>query len=134
MATRTPLAFTGDDRRLLAAERYEHPDPRVQRRMEVLWLLCQGETQARAGHLAGVSTATVERYVAVFRSGGVDALRQFHWVTPVSALEPHRPTLEAEFGERPPHTVAEAIQRIATLTGVCRKETQVRAFLKKRSA
>ena len=134
MATRTPLAFTADDRRALAADRYEHPDPRVQRRMEVLWLLCQGETQVRAGQLAGVSTATVERYVALFRSGGVDALRQFHWVTPVSALEPHRPALEAEFRERPPHTVAEAIHRIEALTGVRRKETQVRAFLKKVSA
>ena len=134
MATRIPLAFTDDDRHALAADRYEHPDPRVQRRMEVLWLLSQGETQARAGQLAGVSTATVERYVALFRAGGVDGLREFHWVTPVSALEPHRPTLEAEFRERPPHTVAEAIGRIATLTGVHRKETQVRAFLKKVSA
>lgn len=134
MAARIPLAFTDDDRRALAAERYEHPDPRVQRRMEVLWLLSQGETQVRAGQLASVSTATVERYVALFRRGGVPALREFHWVTPVSALEPHRPALEAEFQARPPHTVAEAIQRIETLTGVRRQETQVRQFLKKVSA
>jgi len=134
MATRIPLAFTDDDRHTLAADRYEHPDPRVQRRMEVLWLLSQGETQVRAGQLAGVSTATVERYVVLFRRGGVAALRQFHWATPVSALEPHRPALEAEFHARPPHTVAEAIQRIETLTGVSRKETQVRQFLKKLSA
>ena len=131
MATRIPLAFTDDDRRTLADERYHHPDPRVQRRMGVLWLLSQGETQVRAGHLGGVSVATVERYVTLFRAGGVDALRQFHWVSPVSALEPHRPTLEAEFAARPPHTVAEAGERIAALTGVRREETQVRAFLKK---
>ena len=134
MATRIPLAFTDDDRRALAADRYESPDARVQRRMEVLWLLSQGETQARAGELAGVSVATVERYVALFRRGGVTALRQSHWATPVSALEPHRPALEAEFAARPPHTVSEAAERIAALTGVRRKETQVRAFLKKVSA
>jgi len=133
MATRIPLVFTEDDRCTLAADGYEHPDPRVQRRMEVLWLLSQGETQVRAGQLAGVSTATVERYVALFRRGGIPTLREFHWVTPVSALEPHRPALEAQFRERPPHTVAEAIQRIETLTGIRRKETQVRGFLKKRS-
>jgi transposase len=131
MATRAPLTFSDDDRSTLATERYHHPDPRVQQRMEVLWLLSQGETQARAGQLAGVSKATVERYVALFRSGGIPALREFLWVKPVSVLEKHRTALEPEFRERPPHTVAEAMQRIEALTGVCRKETQVRAFLKK---
>lgn len=131
MATRSALAFTDDDRRTLAAERYQHPDPRVQRRMEVLWLLSQGETQARAGQLAGVSRATAERYVALFRRRGAAGLREFRWVKPASALEKYRPALEPEFRARPPHTVAEAIQRIEALTGVRRKETQVRAFLKK---
>lgn len=99
--------------------------------MEVLWLLSQGETQARAGQLASVSRATAERYVALFRRDGVAGLRQFHWAKPVSVLEKHRSALEPDFRERPPHTVAEAMQRIEALTGVRRKETQVRAFLKK---
>ena len=134
MATRTRLVFSDHDRRVLATERYEHPDPRVQRRLEVLWLLSQGETQARAAELAGVSRATVERYVALFRQQGVSGLREFHWVKPTSVLEQHRPSLEAEFHARPPHTVSEAGERIATLTGVRRGETQVRKFLKKGSA
>jgi transposase len=134
MATRSPLVFSDDDRHTLATERYQHPDPRVQQRMEVLWLISQGETQVRAGQLAGVSKATVERYVALFREGGVAGLRVFHWVKPVSVLEKHRAALEPEFRARPPHTVAEAIQRIEALTGVRRKETQVRLFLKKLSA
>src|SRR5258708_17666287 len=112
MASRSPLVFSDDDRRTLAAERYQHPDPRVQRRMEVLWLLSQGETQARAGQLAGVSKATVERYVTLFRHNGVPGLREFHWVKPTRVLETHRLALEPEFRERPPHTVTEAIQRI----------------------
>ena len=131
MATRVPLTFSDDDRSTLATERYRHPDPRVQQRMEVLWLLSQGETQARSGQLAGVSKATVERYVALFRKSGLPGLREFLWVKPLSVLEKHRTALEPEFQKRPPHTVAEAIQRIEALTGVCRKETQVRAFLKK---
>lgn len=134
MARRTTLTFTPDDLHDLAASRYEHPDPRVQQRMEVLWLISQGETQARAGLLAGVSTATVARYVAIFRCHGSAGSREFHWVKPVGALEAHRPTLEEEFRHRPPHTVAEAADRIEKLTGVRRKETQVRLFLKKNSA
>jgi len=123
--------FSDDDRSTLATERYQHPDPRVQYRMEVLWLLSQGETQARAGQLAGVSKATVERYVALFRKSGIPGLREFHWAKPISVSEKHRVALEPEFRDRPPHTVAEAARRIEAMTGVCRKETQVRAFLKK---
>ena len=134
MGSRSPLTFTPDDRRVLSDERYSHPDPRVQRRMEVLWLISQGETQERAGQLGGVSKATVERYVAIYRSQGVAGLRTFHWVKPVSVLESHRGSLEESFRKEPPHTVAEACERIKALTGVERGESQVRAFLKRGSA
>jgi transposase len=134
MAARIPLTFREDDLCVLASERYSHPDPRVQRRMEVLWLIGQGETQSRAGKLAGVSKAPVERYAAIFRSEGVAGLRAFHWVKQVSVLESHRTSLEESFRENPPHTVAEARERIKELTGVERGESQVRAFLKKLSA
>jgi transposase len=131
MSAHTTLKFSDDSRIALSTERYEHPDPRVQQRMEVLWLISQGETRKRAGILAGVSMATVGRYIALFREGGIAALRQFNWVGPKSDLEAHRPVLEVEFRERPPHTVAEACQRIQELTGVERRQTQVRKFLKK---
>ena len=134
MARRTTLIFTADDIQNLAELRYQHPDLRVQQRMEVLWLISQNENQDRAAILAGVSKATVARYIAIFRSQGVAGLKEFHWVKPTSVLEDHRVTLEEEFRQRPPHTVAEAAQRIKTLTGITRKETQVRLFLKKLSA
>ncbi|MDY3555482.1 hypothetical protein R5W24_004625, partial [Gemmata sp. JC717] len=98
--------------------------------MEVLWLISQGEIQVRSGQLAGVSKATVARYIGIFRRHRVAGLRALQWGKLVGALEAHRTTLEAEFRERPPHTVAEATERIATLTEVRRKETQVRVFLK----
>ena len=130
MATRQRLSFSQDDVRILAQERYEHPDPRVQRRMEVVWLISQKVTHHEAARLAGVSRATAQRYVAIVRSGGVGALRQFDWCKPVSALEQHRDTLEESFRKKPPHTVAEACARIKEETGLERRPTQVRAFLK----
>ena len=48
---------------------------------------------------------------------------------PRSALHRHRATIEAEFRQPPPATVAEAAARIAALTGVARKPTPVRQFL-----
>ena len=71
MAKRTPLVFTQADLEALQQERFEHPHPRVQQRLWVLWLISQGLTQALAGRLAGVARATVKRYVATWRAGGL---------------------------------------------------------------
>jgi transposase len=128
------LLFSDADRQALHRERFEHPHPRVQRRMEVLWLVCQGLAYAAAARLAGVSDATAERYVALYRQGALDALREFQWRKPQSALLDHRDSLEESFRKNPPHTVAEACQRIKDETGLERKPTQVRAFLKKWSS
>lgn len=131
MAKRVPLTFSEQDLQILAQERFEHPDARVQKRMEVLWLISQGVSHGEAGRLAGLSRPTAERYVKIYREHGVAGLRQFDWVKPVSALEAHRGSLEEAFREQPPHTVAEACARIKEITGLDRKPSQVRTFLKK---
>jgi transposase len=127
------LAFSAADQEALHKERFEHPHPRVQQRMEVLWLISQGLVYPQAARLAGVSEATVDRYVAVYRQGGLDALRQLKWGNSTSALLEHRDSLEESFRRHPPHTVAEARQRIKEETGIERGLSQVRAFLKKLS-
>jgi transposase len=131
MAKRVPLTFSEQDLETLLNERYQHADPRVQQRMEVLWLISQGVVYRQVAKLAGVSHATVDRYVAIYRRKGVEGLRQFDWRKPVSDLEKHRSSLEESFKNNPPHTVAEAAARIKEETGLDRKPTQVRAFLKK---
>ena len=122
--------FSDEVLRSLAQERYHHPDPRVQQRMEILWLKSQGETHERIAALAGVSRPTVQRVLDVYDQGGLDGIRLFHWKGHPSALTPHRESLEKEFTERPPHTVGEACQRIEELTGVRRKPEAVRKFLR----
>jgi transposase len=125
------LTFTEEEQRALHQERFDHPHPRVQQRMEVLWLISQGMVYPEAARLAGVSEATVDRYVAVYRQGGLEALRQLNWGKGTSELLNHRDSLEESFRRNPPHTVAEACQRIKDETGIERGPTQVRAFLKK---
>ena len=75
--------------------------------------------------------ATVDRYVAVYRQGGLQAVRKLNWGNATSELLDHRDSLEESFRRNPPHTVAEACQRIKDETGIERGPTQVRAFLKK---
>ena len=62
--------------------------------------------------------------------GGIEQLKHFAPRRPRSALHHYRTTMEAELQQRPPATVAEAAARIEALTGIVRKPTQVRQFLK----
>ena len=86
MSKRLRLLFSPEDLKVLAQQRFEHPDPRVQQRFEVLWLIRQKVTHHKAAKLAGVSRATAKRNVAIYREGGVAALRQFHWCVLVKFL------------------------------------------------
>ena len=122
--------FTDEESQAIAKERFYHPNPRVQRRMEILWLKQHGETHQRIAELAGTSRRTVQRVLDVFAEGGLEAVRQFHEKGRVNALAPHRQSLEEEFRQRPPKVVAEACDRIERLTGVRRQPTQVRLFLR----
>lgn len=125
------LMFTEEERSVLKAERFEHPHPRVQRRMDVLWYISLGETYSKAAKLAGVSDATVDRYVALYRTHGIEGLKRFDWHGQASELVEHQASLEEMFRVQPPHTTAEACRRIEDATGVQRGLTQTRRFLKK---
>ncbi|HMB05327.1 MAG TPA: helix-turn-helix domain-containing protein [Isosphaeraceae bacterium] len=57
------ITFTAEDRRALAHQRYYHPEPRVRRKMEVLWLKSHGLTHDQIATYADVSRRTVQRYL-----------------------------------------------------------------------
>jgi transposase len=114
----------------IARDRYRHPDPRVQERMEILWLKSRNEPHGRIGELANVSRATVQRTLRIYAAKGLDGVRSFGWKGQPSALTPHRATIEAAFRRHPPHTAHDAARRIEELTGVRRKASRVRKFLK----
>ena len=128
------VTFSEGEREQLRRERIEYPHPRVQLRMEVLWLISCSQSYSSAlssAPLAGVSDATVDRYVALYREGGIEGLKQFEWQGPTSPLAAHQTSLEELFQAHPPHTTAEACRRIEEATGIKRGLTQVRRFLKK---
>ena len=56
--------------------------------------------------------------------------KRFPFHRPQSELAQYREVLAAAFSEQPPATVAEAAARIQASTGIERKPTQVRHFLK----
>src|SRR3954465_15204133 len=106
------LTFSVGELRAIARERYPHPDPRVQRKMTVLWLKHQGLPHDDIARLAGVSRRSVQRYLAEFLQAGLPRIRPANWVSPHSALDQPRRSLEDHFRQHPPHSVKQARQVI----------------------
>src|SRR5512143_2983793 len=126
------ITFTADDRNTLAHEHYHHPDPRVQRKMEVLWLKSHGLSHDRIAALAAVSRRTVQRYLDEYLQGGLPRLRRCSWNHPQSALVEHQSSLEEYFLKHPVRSAKQAQALIEQRTGVRRGLSQVRHFLKDR--
>src|SRR3954469_516743 len=96
------LTFSAADLRAIARERYHHPDPRVQRKMTVLWLKHQGLPHDDIARLASASRRSVQRHLAEFLQGGLTRIRQANWVSPHSVPDQYRQSLEEHFGQHPP--------------------------------
>jgi transposase len=127
------LEFTPEIQEILNYERYHHPVPLVQRRMEVLWLKSHNLPHALIAQLAHVSENTMREYFQLYAEGGVEKLKEVHFYRPESELQAHSASLEDYFRTHPPASIKEAQSEIEALTGIRRSETQVREFLKKNS-
>ena len=128
------FTFSPEDLDAIRHERYHHPHPRVQQKMEVLWLKSQGFTHEDIARLADVSRRSVQRYLDDFAAGGLERLRRLPWPGKPNELAAHAASLEDHFLQHPPRSAREAQATIERETGVRRGLTQVRAFLKKLSA
>ena len=128
------LEFSQETVEQIRHERFHHPHPRVQRKMEVLWLKSQGLTHADIANLADVSPRSVQRYLDEFAEGGLERIRLLGWKGKHCEMDDHQQSLEDYFLEHPPRTAREAQQAIESLTGIRRGLSQVRVFLKKKLA
>jgi transposase len=126
------IIFTADDRRALAHYRYHHPEPRVQRKLEVIWLKSHGLTHDRIAAYADVSRRGVQRYLDEYLDGGLQRLCRSRRCQPRSALIEHEVSLEEHFESHPVRSIKQARAIIQQRTGIRRGCTQVRHFLKDR--
>jgi transposase len=124
------VELSEEQQRIVNEERSSHPNQRVREKMLVLWLLHKGFTRQQVAEIVSVGRATVQRYVAAFREGGLDGLRQWNVNRPVSEMAAYRELIRESFEKQPVCTVAEAGERIFQLTGLRRGPSQVRKFLK----
>ena len=128
------LNFPEDDLSAMREQRYSHPHPRVQQKLEVLWLKSKGLPHAEIVRLTGLGRRTIQRYLSEYHQGGLTATLEVRFAKPQSELTDHIELLRRHFDEPPPRSTREAQRDIERLTGIRRGLSQVRLFLKKNLA
>lgn len=123
------LSFTEAAITALHYERFHHPHPRVQRKMEAVYLKSQGLLHREITAIVRISEPTLVSYLREYEMGGIEQLKKLTFYQPTSALDSHQVAVEAYFREHPPKTLAQAASKIAELTGIHRSREQVRQFL-----
>ena len=88
------IEFTEEEKNLLYYERFNHPHPRVQLKMEVLWLKSQNLPHKTICQLAKISENTLISYLEDYLEGGIDKLKEIHFYRPKIELESQRTTIK----------------------------------------
>ena len=124
------LTFTPEEKEMIHYERFHHPHPHVQRKMEVLWCKSLGKSHQEIAEIAGVHPNTVTTQLQEYQAGGLEAVRRLNFYQPQSQLEAHRTTLKEYFEQHPCATLKAAAAKIEEMTGIQRSLPQVENFLK----
>ena len=123
------IDFTSEEIDALDYERFHHPHPKVQRKMEVLYLKSRGLSHKEIRRLCRISKGTLVTYLNQYQDSGIDGLKQLNYKGQFSKLNDHSESLEAYFRANQPRSIAEAQDVIEQKTGLKRSPTQIRAFL-----
>jgi transposase len=123
------IDFTPEDIDALHHERFHHPHPRVQEKMEAVYLKSQGLLHKEICRLTRISENTLRSYLRQFQEGGIERLKRLDFAKPTSEMAEHREALEEYFRKNPPRSTGQAAADIERITGLRRGLTQVRKFL-----
>ena len=123
--------FTEEDIEKLHYERYHHPHPLVQRKMEVMYLKSQKLAHKDIRMLCQISKMTLTKYIKQYQVGGIEGLKKLEYKGRPSELNQYSEQVEEYFKKHPPSKVAEASDVIEKITGIKRSPTQIREFMKR---
>lgn len=124
------VSFRPEDVTNLQVQRFLHPHPRVQQKMDTLLLKAHDLPHVQIASIVGISGNTVRAYLEEFQSGGIEKLKTIHFYRPESKLLSAYDIIKAHFEKSPPPTVKAAAAEIEKLTGIKRGLTQVRKYLR----
>lgn len=123
------IAFSQEDIDTLFRERYTYPHPRVQKRLEAMYLKSQGVSHGDIVRLVKISYVSLAQWIRLYREEGIAALKILRYKGRGASLAPHQGAIEEYLQKNPPTSVRDACAKIEQLTGIRRSVTPVRNFL-----
>ncbi len=124
------IEFTDDQIKELEHERFHYPEPRVQRKLEVLYLKSHGLSHKMICKLCKISNVTLVEYLKQYNEGGITRIKFNLYKGKENLLAPYAESLEDYLRKNPPRSATEAQAIIEEKTEIKRCLTQVREFLK----
>ena len=125
------LSISKKQKDALHHERYNHPHPHVQKKMEILYLKSMNKfSHELICEISRVTPNTLRSYLKQYKEGGLEKLKEINFYQPESELKEHTNTIEKYLLDHPPSTIAEASCMIEKLTGIKRGLTQTGIFIK----
>lgn len=115
----------------LHSMRFHHPCPSVQRRAEVVLLAAHFVAYGKIAKILGICPNTVTNTLAIFESDGIEGLTLWRVCDTDSELTAFDSLMHEYWSEHPPSTVKEAAAQLEEITGVKRRTTAVRDFMKR---
>jgi len=124
------ITFSQTDKDQLLEMAFNHPHPRVQKKLLAIHMRSQGFFNKQICKALGIqSETTLISYCHEYAKGGIEALCTIRFNKPKSKLQPYEKDLKLYFKENPPRSVTEAIEVIKRLTGIGRKKSFVQKYL-----
>lgn len=112
-------------------ERFHYLDPRIQKRLHVLWLKSQGYLNIDIASIINIHRNSVKKHLDRYKLDGIEELKRFRYRIPVSELDEHKTTIEEYFRQNPPTSVKQAREEIKRLTGIERSMNRTRVFMRR---
>lgn len=123
------LSFSAEQIEELRSQRFNHPHPWVQRKMEALLLKAAGLSHGKIAEILDVCPNTLRDYFVEYQNGGIEELKKLPFNKPSSELIGSADIIKKHFEESSPATIKEAAAKIELITGIKRGRTQVGKFL-----
>lgn len=125
------VEFTQDIIEELRTERFNHPSPKVQLKMEALYLKSKGLKHFQICDICDITNATLASYLKIYAEKGIHGLRAINYKGKRNLLLEECNSIEEYFVKYPPRTLKEAKAKIYELIGVDRSLTQIFYFFRK---
>lgn len=91
------MQFTEEEKKALHYERFHHPHPRVQQKMEAVLLKSHGLPHGTIAGILRIDQDTLRQYLRDYQQGGIERLKTINWQGSESQLSGHQNTLRDFF-------------------------------------